>query len=445
MPFTHATLTQAISALSGRLYGSSLFSSAELQDYITEALRTWNAYTAFWRGDFVFDLTTDIWWYDLTVPVTSPRPLTLTDFSLLSSLNYHLLEPAIAAYPLTWAGSTQFSLTDILGSLQRRRDELLSISGCTLSVKQYPAVPGLIHVADDTIDIRRVAWLPTSGFGYTNKTLRSSDPWAKQSFDYNYTTAAARPPSNYLQSTQPPLSFIVDSTVPSTGMYEVVSVNSGPPLSTAIANTLLVPDDWAWVIKFGVLADLLSREGNAKDTLRAQYAERRYREGAALLSNAPSLLALRINNIPIQVDSIRNADDFNSTWQAQSHSIPRSGYSAGMNLVAFGPAPNSSTAYSVTATVVENAPIPLNGADYIELSREDYDCMLDYAQHLALLKVGGQEFVDTIPLYARFVNQARLYNSKLSEFGQYQKSIYDLGSLNEERNPRGVNTEVANA
>ena len=436
MPYTHATLNDAISALSGRLYGSIFWSNAELTECVLEAIRTWNAYTGFWRGDFVFDLTLDTWWYDLTSPVTSPRPLTLTDFNLLTDINYHLLEPNIPAYPLAWSGSTQFSLTDILSAIQRKRDELLAITGCHLTVEYYPAVPGLIYVADDVIDIRRVSWQPTLGFGYTNKTLRSSDPWSKQSFDYNYTTAAAKPPSNYLQSTQPPLSFIVDSTPPCTGLYEVITTNAGAKLSTTAAHSLLVPDDWAWVVKFGALADLFSRESNSKDIVRAEYCERRFQEGAALLSAAPGLLALRINNIPIQVDAVRNGDDFNSAWQALPHSTPKSGYSTGLNLVGFGPKPDSSIAYSITATVIENAPVPSVGGDPIEVSHEDYDAILDYAQHLAALKLGGQEFALTVPLYQQFIKQAGLYNSKLKEFGVYQQAIFDIGQLQEERKPR---------
>lgn len=436
MPYTHATFNEAISALSARLYGSAFFTNTELGVYICEALRTWNAYTSFWRRDFVFDLLINTHWYDLITPATSLRKLTLTDFDLLTSIDYHLLEPNIAVYPLVWAGSSQFAITDILSAIQRRRDELLGITGCYLSVINYPAVPGAIYVADSTIDIRRIAWLPTPGFGYTNRTLRSSDPWSKQSFDPNYTIAAPKPPTNYLQSTQPPLSFTVDSTPPCAGLYEVISTNSGAALTTLASHQLLVPDDWAWVIKFGAMADLLARESNAKDSLRAQYCEQRYREGTVLLSQAASLLALRINNVPVQIDSARNGDDFNSTWQALAASTPKSAYTAGLNLVGFGPKPDSSTAYSVTATVVENAPVPTAGGDSIQLSHEDYDAVLDYAQHLAMVKVGGAEFLATIPLYARFIKQAALYNSKLTELGQFQKAIYDIGGLQEERKPR---------
>jgi hypothetical protein len=437
VPYTHATFNDAITALTARLYGSSLFTSTELGKYIIEALRTWNSYTSFWRNDFVFNLTINTHWYDLTLPATSLRKQTLTDFDILSSINYHLLEPAIAAYPLVWAGSSQFALTDILSAIQRRRDELISITGCHLAVANYPAVPGVIYVTESTIDIRRVAWLPTAGFGYTNRPLRQSDPWAKQSFDANYTTAAPRAPSNYLQSTLPPISFSVDTNaLPTTGQYEVVSSSAIATLTTLAAHALGIPDDWVWVIKFGVLADLLSRESNSKDSLRAQYCEMRYREGVALLLTAPSLLALRINNIPTQVDSVRNADDFNPSWQSVSSGAPKSAYIAGLNLLAVSPKPDSSIAYSTTATVVQNAPVPTLGTDAIQLSHEDYDAMLDYAQHLAMLKVGGAEFIATIPLYTRFIQQAMLYNSKLTGLAQFQKSIYDLAQLNEQRQPR---------
>ena len=54
MPYNYATLSDALIALSARLYGSAMYTSVELQGYIIEALRTWNAYTKFWRADFVY-------------------------------------------------------------------------------------------------------------------------------------------------------------------------------------------------------------------------------------------------------------------------------------------------------------------------------------------------------------------------------------------------------
>ncbi len=48
-----------------------------------------------------------------------------------------------------------------------------------------------------------------------------------------------------------------------------------------------VPDDWVPYLKYGVLADMLLKEGRGRDLLRGRYCEQRYQEGIVL---AQSLL-----------------------------------------------------------------------------------------------------------------------------------------------------------
>lgn len=43
-----------------------------------------------------------------------------------------------------------------------------------------------------------------------------------------------------------------------------------------------IPDDWVPYLKYGVLADMFSKEGRGRDLLRARYCEQRYQEGIVL-------------------------------------------------------------------------------------------------------------------------------------------------------------------
>jgi hypothetical protein len=199
--------------------------------------------------------------------------------------------------------------------------------------------------------------------------------------------------------------------------------------------SLSVPDDWTHVIKWGALADLLSRESNAKDDLRAAYCEQRYRMGLALLSAAPALLAMRIGNVPMQIDAVRGADLYQTTWQAAPTGTPETALQAGLNKVALSPAANAGP-YSLTATVVRNAPVPSVDGDSLQVSRDDIDVILDYAQHLAAFKMGGQEFLATVPLLQRFMKKAEVYGLKLAELGEYTSVIYALSQREEQMNPR---------
>jgi hypothetical protein len=438
--YTYITLGTAAQQLANRLYDSAQVSwpAAELGRYIVEALRTWNALTSFWRGDFLFTPSQGVAFYDMTSVAAMPNSLrlfTLNDTDLYPSLQTRLLEP-VAWNP--WTGvSAQFTADDLLNALSRRRDEILSVTGCQIKRRLVPAVAGRITLPDTAIDIRRVAYLPAvviPGVNTAASVLWPEDAWAEQSFNRNWTLQAAGTPFAYLASTEPPISFDTDRPPGFAGSYECLTIESGPALSIATPALVGIPDDWTWVASFGVLADLLSRDSLAADPFRADYANRRYRMGLAALDAAPSILAARINNVPMQVDSVRAADLFNRNWEAAQHP-PATLLTAGLNLVALAPIPDAG-AYSVTLTVVENAPVPPTSADQIQLSRGDLDVILDYAEHLALFRSGGAEFSASMPLLARFLAQCAAQNSKLMEIAEFSQLLYSLGREEIRLNPR---------
>jgi hypothetical protein len=455
-PFSFATFSFVKSELARRLYDPSevFWNDAELGLLIQEALRTWNAFTSYWRGDFLFNSQQGVAWYDLTDATNLPntlRPLTLHDTDLYTQLQYHLLEP-IAWNPWTGA-STQFTADDLLNAIQRRRDEILSITGCTITRRLIPAVAGRIALPDTVLDVRRMAYLPQAligipygvgpygmgpyGFsiygGVSASTVWPDDTWAEQSYNRNYTIAPAGTPQTYLMSTQPPISFDTDRPPGGAGNYELLTVEAGPTLSVTTPTTLAVPDDWTHVIKWGALADLLSRESLSRDPTRATYCEQRYRMGLKMLLDAPALLAMRIGNVPLQIDSVHSADLYNTGWQATAQNKPSVALHAGLNMLALAPIPG--IVHSMTATVVENAPVPVAGTDLVQCGRDELDAVLDYAQHIASWKQGGSEFLSTVPLFRRFMKQAMVYNSKLAELGEYTTAILELSQREAHMNP----------
>ena len=78
-------LSSAISALQARLNVGSFWSPAELQIYITEALRIRNALCEEWREDFVFPAA-GCQWQNLGTLAGSPRLRTVTDTSLYTQM-----------------------------------------------------------------------------------------------------------------------------------------------------------------------------------------------------------------------------------------------------------------------------------------------------------------------------------------------------------------------
>lgn len=439
--YTYTTLAQVLAALGGRLYDATFqfWTQAELTIYLAEALRTWNAITAYWRGDFTFQSVQGQTWYDIPSLTGSLRPYTVLDTDLYASIEYSLLEPPLGVDP--WMGSTQFSAADLLGAVTRRRDELLSLTGCTVARSTVPAVNGRIALADTTIDIRRIAYLPNPPG--VNSVLWPADQWDEQSFNVLYTRLPAGTPgtpSVYMQSTEPPISFDVDTPPSWAGSYEVLSVNAGLALVAGTPSTLLVPDDWTHVIKWGALADLFARDGLAQDPARAAYCEGRYRMGAKLLAAAPALLQLRLGNVPLQVESVRLGDLYDTAWEAASPATPDRAFTSALNLLALAPVPNAglgspTVPYSLALTCVENAPIPVSPSDPVQVAREDLDAILDYVVHIAMLKSGGAEFASTQPLLQRFLQQAQLYNSKLSDLGEFTATLFSQSQREAQTNP----------
>jgi len=417
--------------LAARLYDPTFqfWTQAELTLYLQEAMQTWQALTGYWRGDFPFVPTAGVAWYDIPSMASSLRKYTVSDDQLLTTVQYHLLEPPTGSG--VWTGSAQFALTDLTSALLRRKEELVGISGCTWTRIQIPAIPGRTALPTNVVDLRRATFTPASPALGGPITLWQSDQWSYQSFQVGYTTSPGPFPSSFSVSTEPWLTFDVDVQPGVPGTYTLLVIQSGPQCSDPN-----LPDDWQWVTKWGMLSDLLSRESNAKDPLRAKYAEQRYQQGLKLLSVAPALLVVAVNGVPIWQDSVRSMDTYSVGWEAAPLGPPTMAVTAGLNLLALSPPPDSSTAYNLTLTVIENAPVALVAGGCLSLSRELVDLMLDYAQHLAAFKMGGEEFVATEQLYNRFMQYAAMYSSRLGEQGEFQRILWDISQRQEDLDPR---------
>ncbi len=438
MAYSYITFAQSKTALAQRLNDPAMqfWTSAELGAYIKEALQTFNALANFYRDEFIFSTAANTTWYDLTdtaaIPATT-RPLSETDFTLLGLIEYHLLEPQTSSYPLVWAGSLQFSLTDILNALQQSRDEVLSETGCTITQSLIAALPGRTYLIETVLGLRRVSWIPASGFGYSANNLRPSDLWAQQSFEAGFPQGAPGIPLTYRLSTEPPLGFDVDVQPVVPGRWDLLTINAGPDLSISAATILPIPNDWCWVAKWGAMAQLLARENVASDQFRSKYCLARYKQGLAAMRAAPALLGARINDVPVVVTPITAADFYNANWQAITPGTPTDLYYAGLNMVAPSPIPTGVN--SITASVVRNMILPSVDADFIQVGRDDVAAVLDESQHLAMLKAGGAEFAETFPLHGNFLRRCMLYNSKLSALSLYLEFLDGRGQRDDQIHP----------
>ena len=159
-----------------------------------------------------------------------------------------------------------------------------------------------------------------------------------------------------------------------------------------------VPDDFAWVVMWGALADLLGENGPAADPLRAQYADQRWQDGIAMAKGATTIIQAQVNNVQLQTVSLFESDGLDPNWQNNSGS-PVNVLMAGLNLVAVSPVPDG--VYSMTLDIVQNAPVPLVSGTQVLVGRDVADALLDYAQHVQRVQT---EVARSSPIRSQFTS-----------------------------------------
>lgn len=414
MAYTHTTLAQLKTALLARLNDASAVfwintgTFNELDLYIDEALRTWGSLTGFYRDRAVFNTVANDPFYDLTSVLTpAHRAVTVLDQDVIALMQYHLLEPPI---PTAWSGTDMFILSDLTNALQRRQNQFLSETGIVLSERSkvvQAMIPNVI-LDDSVIDVRRAVWKTTAN---SRNTLWREDEWSLSAFNPEWNVDADESvPNSYSIAASPPLGLRLAIPPLSIGTLELLTVETGTALDPVTGVLLSVPDDLSWILKWGALADLLGQDGQARDPLRAQYCERRWKEGLEIARIYPSIVHVEINGVEAKLDSVFDLDAYEPSWQ-NNPGTPIVAALAGLNLMSFSPLPND--IFGIAVDTVKNTPLPSSDTDNIQVGREEIDIILDYAFHLSLFKSGGAEFAATIPHYERMVRSAMVYNDKL--------------------------------
>lgn len=443
VPYQHITWGQLKAALALKLSDPSniYWTDGELGLYLIETFRTWNVLTGFWRDSGTLNTVASQPFYDLTTLTNGDGvPLlnhVVKDQDTVRLIQYHFLEPSTGN---SWTGSEQFTLSDLTNSIQKRRDQLLADTGCvvtrTSGIALTPTV-SKIFLSDRVIAIRRLAFLDSSGVIHP---LIPTDILSQRNFQsdelftpgdvYTYSSASARPTEIILvpPSNQP-------------GTLDLVAVQTGAVLNPSIGVLLGIPDDYVWAIKWGAMADLLAKDGPARDHVRSAYCERRYQLGVELIKIAPVVVNAEINGVPLDTDSLTNMDAFNQTWQT-SIGIPDSIASI-RTLTAVSPCPDD--VYSISFDVVSKAPIPagilaqttVDDTAFVQIGREQLDAVLDYAEHLAAFKMGGEEFRSTFKGADNFFAAALAYNERLTAMNPNVLALLGQASADsEDRNYR---------
>jgi hypothetical protein len=407
MPYSWLTWDEAQAELSSRLSDTSqaFTVAAEVPLYLALAMQMWNALTGFWVAEYAVDLTPPLTgnWQQANGS-GSPRFQTQTDVSLYTLIEYMLLEPPTGG---TWTGTPQFNIEMLVQAVQGRRDEALQIGASNIVEVSLPIAANTSRVVlpDNALDVRRVRYVPAIG---DPVTLERGDAESFRTFTPSYLQSNTFP-LRYDVISGPPLAITLDSSVPVSGVLQILIMEAEAVPSPPSATALGIPDDYAWVPLFGALADLLGSQEESLDLPRAKYCMERYSQGLELLRKSPWLLEARVNGVAVATCSAIAADRFNVNWQTNSTAFPQL-VTAGTDLYAVSPTPTALT--SVVLVVVGNAPIPTAGSQEIQVPRDVMDAILDEAEHLACLKKGGSEFEASIALHKSFLATAKRWDTR---------------------------------
>ena len=451
--FGYATRLEAQEALSARLNDTAnvFWTVPEVLAYINEALRVWNCQE--WIQDWSAAYSQP---NPATLPAwqstgnsvnalvgsnpTSPRTQTLTDSYVYTLAQYHLLEPPTGNG--TWTGTTQFSLSDFTQELQGRRDAILQTTACNVGpIAAQSVTPGTNRIqlpdspSQGILDIRRVRFVPVSG---APVTLWRDDSLAMEYFENAYEQNIGTPIAFDLIGS-PPLFVTLDANPNLPGSLDILAMLSGGQIAPPAAAPLLMPDDWYWVLKFGMMADLLSYESESTDLERASYCEQRFQEGLKLMVAMPWLTQARLNNVPCDAVDVTTADENDNEWQSKASAWPEI-VRGGIDLFAVSPTIPAGTTMQVILSLVGNAPIPATDGAYVQVSRDVLTAILDEAQHLAKFKQGGKEFADSMALHRGFIETALATNSRLAKSGIFAEALRPPVSRQEQAQPRSEET-----
>lgn len=449
MPYSWLTFAQAKTQLANRL-GDPLkiyWLDAELGEYLKESLRTFNSVAQLHRDRCIFPTQNGLAFYDLT-QTTNPNSITggtgslatnppallgysVTDRDLINLIQYHLIEPITTNWALSTPAMTeQFTMDDIVRAIERRRNQFLLLTALHQTHSQVaygpPAGSGRIALSDSIIYIRRVSWLDLDGdFTPLWRDDEESGNFLRVDWANNPAT-----PITYSAFMSPLVGLQLIPPSDDVGSVDLITINNPPNLDQTAGTLLSIPDDLAWIVKWGALSDLLGRDTQAYDPTRSQYCEQRWRDGIRFALALSTLQQVHINGLGIAPQSFEDFDALSPNWQNSSNNLPTSVAVAGRNLIALTPTPDSGV-YAIQLDVVRNMFMPSSDASFLQISKDQFDVILDYSFHLAMFKDEGGEFEASIPMADNLLQMALQHNSVLKAEAK-NFSVMDKYSKKEE-------------
>lgn len=202
---------------------------------------------------------------------------------ILEEIQRHLLEPVIDG-----GNSWQlWSRNEVWNYLRERCSRFLIDTGVMKDVVTFSAAAGVSdYDLDSTLAELHAVWLG-------GKALTAQDAWMLDNGRAGWEEEEGTPDS-YVEDPLEPLQvqLVPIPLASAEGAYMFVKSTPLDPPSGSVVDSnnlftlenflLRLPAIFSWAVKYGVMADMLAKEGEANDPQRATYCEQRYDEGVEL-------------------------------------------------------------------------------------------------------------------------------------------------------------------
>ena len=216
----------------------------------------------------------------LTAPWVPASAYQFDSCQLLSEIQAHLLETTIDG-GLTWS---LWTAEEVLGYFNERVSRFLLETGLLRTRANISLVVGqaLYDLPSDLISLRRLAVGTTSLLPLSKWELDNGYPGWQSETPATPTRYAIWPEHSLTVRVVP---------VPDAAGTMVAHYVPNAPTITSVCVPVPIPGTFAPGIKYGVMADMLSKQGEANDPQRAAAFEARYAEAIdlakALVGEAP--------------------------------------------------------------------------------------------------------------------------------------------------------------
>jgi len=428
MPYEHLTFGALKTLAHKRVGAAAFYTETEMGLYLIEAFRVWNLLTGHFRKTSPVTTTPSTIFYN-----TALHLQTVTEQNVLNEMQFHTLETPDNGATLDSDMWTIGEWVDYINSRMANfaaETKLILVRDNSLATvinqTQYDLGSG---VDPDLLEVHRVAWVDAAGISHG---LREDSTLTYDRLLPEWTVpSASQEPEVYIRAGRPQLKLEILPAPVEAGTLDILYTKRPPQLPQVADTTALdLPNEFTPYIKWGALADVFAKEGQAHDPAKAEYCEARYQEGiivARAVLRRQMQGRVEFGGVPLDFETFESMDMGADGWQ-EDDSTPTVWMPVGLTQLAINPAHQAG---SITLDIdgLTSFIIPATDGTFPDIPHSDVERILDYAHHLASFKQGGQEFQTGLTMFQNFLQAAKdadLRDDLASHYTQFEGGDPDL-------------------